>query len=115
MYISISLKTCNLNETQQRYHIKSKIVMIMIFSIDLVLYQTYQNVPNVTSSFKVFHTFTCTNLDGSQKEGVNFLNLLQKEGGTQKGKGGFPQKRMGGGVPTLEETVYTTMVYFQDF
>ena len=24
--------------------------------------------------------FTCTNLDGSQKEGVNFFILLQKEG-----------------------------------
>ena len=29
--------------------------------------------------------FTCTNLDGSQKEGVNFLNLLQKEGGSNPG------------------------------
>ena len=28
--------------------------------------------------------FSCTNLDGSQKEGDNFLNLLQKEGGIQK-------------------------------
>ena len=41
-------------------------------------------------------------MDGSQKEGDNFLNLLQKEGSTQKE--GFPQKR-GGAVPTLEETV----------
>ena len=41
-----------------------------------------------------FLQFPCTNLDGSQKEGNNFLNLLQKEGGTQKG-GGFPQKRWG--------------------
>ena len=44
--------------------------------------------------------FTCTNLDGSQKEGRgggNFLNLLQKEEGTQKGGGG--------GGPTLEETM----------
>ena len=30
------------------------------------------------------------------ERGRNFLNLLQKEGGTQKG-GGFPQKRGGGG------------------
>ena len=29
--------------------------------------------------------FACTNLDGSQKEGVNFLNLLQKEGGSNPG------------------------------
>ena len=33
-------------------------------------------------------------MDGSQKEGGNFLSLLQKEGGTQKG-GGFPWKRGG--------------------
>ena len=43
----------------------------------------------------MFLTITCTNLDDFQKEGGNFLNLLQKEGGTQKG----------GGVPTLEETM----------
>ena len=35
------------------------------------------------------------------ERGGNFFNLLQKEGGTQKG-GGLPQKR---GVPTLEETM----------
>ena len=28
--------------------------------------------------------FTCTNLDGSQKEGVNFFILLQKEGVLEK-------------------------------
>ena len=38
-------------------------------------------------------------LDGSQKEGYNFLNLLQKEGNTQKG--GVPSEK----VPTLEETM----------
>ena len=37
----------------------------------------------------------CTNLDGSQKEGGNFFNLLQKEG--VPGKGGFPPKKGGGG------------------
>ena len=37
--------------------------------------------------------FTCTNLDGSQKEGGNFLNLLQKEWVPRK-KGGVPQKRV---------------------
>ena len=43
-----------------------------------------------------FKQFTCTNLDGFQKGGSNFLNLLQKElGGTQKAGGG----------PTLEETM----------
>ena len=40
-------------------------------------------------------------MDGCQKEGGNFCNLLQKGGR-------LPQKRMGGGegVPTLEETMY---------
>ena len=38
-----------------------------------------------------FMQFNCTNLDGYQKEEGKFLNLLKKEGGTQKG--GFPQKR----------------------
>ena len=42
---------------------------------------------------KCFLQFICTNLDGSQKESSNFLNLLQKEGVTQKGEGG-------GGVPS---------------
>ena len=40
----------------------------MIFSIDLVLYETLQ--------------FTCTNFDGCHTEKDNFFNLLQKEGGT---------------------------------
>ena len=52
-----------------------------------------------TFILKCFLQFTCTNLDGSQKEGGNFINLLQKGGG-------FPQKMGGGGgVPTLEETM----------
>ena len=44
---------------------------------------------------KCFLQFTCINLDGSQKTGGNFLNLFQKEGGTQKG-GGSSKKRGGG-------------------
>ena len=56
-----------------------------------------------TVILRCFLQFTCTNLDGSQREWGNFLNLLQKERGTQKGGGGgFPQKR---GVPTMEETM----------
>ena len=46
-----------------------------------------------------------TNLDGTQKEGGNFYNLLQEEGVPRKGGGGgggFLQKK---GVPALEETV----------
>ena len=51
-----------------------------------------------------FKQFTCTNLDGFQKGGSNFLNLLQKElGGTQKAGAPPPQKR--GGGTTLEETM----------
>ena len=41
-----------------------------------------------TFILKCFLQFTCTNLDGCQKEWDNFLNLLQKEGCNQK-RGGF--------------------------
>ena len=59
---------------------------------------------------KFFLQFACTNLDGSQKEGSNLLNLHQKDGGTQKGGGGFPQKM---GVSILEETmIYDIFIYF---
>ena len=46
-----------------------------------------------------------TNLDGTQKEGGNFYNLLQEEGVREypeREGGGFLQKK---GVPALEETV----------
>ena len=56
--------------------------MIMIFSIDL------NSTKHITFILKCFIKFTCTNLDGCQKEGGNFLNFLQKEGSTQKGGGG---------------------------
>ena len=46
-----------------------------------------------TFFLKGFIQFTCTNLDGSQKEGGNFLNLLQKEVDTQKG--GVPSEKGG--------------------
>ena len=39
-------------------------------------------------------------MDGSQKEGGNFLNLLLKEGSSLRKSGGG-----GGGGPTLEETM----------
>ena len=65
--------------------LKAKSVMLMMFSTDL----------GNTFTFKCFLQFTCTNLDGSQKERVT-LNLLQNKGGTQK---------EGRGVPTLEETM----------
>ena len=54
-----------------------------------------------TYILKCFLQFACTNLDGSQKEGGNFLNLLQKEGGPRKV--GVPSEK--GGGPTLEETM----------
>ena len=51
----------------------------MIFSIDL--YSTF--------ILKCFIQFTCTNLDGCQKEKGDFFNLLQTEGGSlRKGEGG---------------------------
>ena len=40
-----------------------------------------------------------------RKRRRNFLNLLQKEVGIQKGGGGERSLRKGGGIPTLEETV----------
>ena len=40
-----------------------------------------------TFILKCFLQFTCANLDGSQKEGSNFLNLLEKEGVLIKGWG----------------------------
>ena len=51
--------------------------------------------------FKCFIQFACINLDGSQKEGGNFFNLLQKEGGSQKRRD-----------PTVEETMITIIAYF---
>ena len=68
----------------------------MIFSIDF--YSTNYN----SFILKCFIQFACTSLDTFQKEGGaggrggdNFLNLLQKEGSTQKAGGRFPQKRGG--------------------
>ena len=56
----------------------------MIFSIDLVLYETLQ--------------FTCTNFDGCHTEEDNFFNLLQKEGGTHlTPPTPYPPKKRGGG------------------
>ena len=49
-------------------------------------YSTKRN----TFILKCFLQFTSTNSDGSQKDGVKFLNLLQKK---VPRKGGFPQKR----------------------
>ena len=38
-------------------------------------------------------------MDGSQKERGNFLNLLQKEGGTQRAGGRAPSEKGGGFQP----------------
>ena len=48
-------------------------------------------------------------MDGSQKEGGNFLNLLQKETGTQKGGGGFPQKRRSANPGGNYEYIYNIL------
>ena len=50
-------------------------------------------------------------MDGSQKEGGNFLNLLQKEGGTQKE--GVPLEKRGGS--NLEEIMFRTAAVFSFF
>ena len=65
-------------------NLKIKRVMATIFSIDSISRDSMKLTP-------------CTNLDGSQKEGGKFLNLLQKEGGTQKGGGGSLRKGVRGG------------------
>ena len=45
-------------------------------------------------------------MDRSQKEWGNFLNLLLKEGGTQKGEGSLKKKKKrGGGGSNVEETM----------
>ena len=74
--------------------LKVKRAMLMIFLIDL--YSTKHN----TFILKCFSQITCTNMDGSRKEGGNFLNLLQKDGYPERG--GSLRKV---GVPTLEETM----------
>ena len=56
-------------------------------------YSTKRNIFILKCSLQ----FTYTNLDGSQKEVDNLLNLLQKEGASHRNGGG--------GVPTLEETM----------
>ena len=51
-----------------------------------------------TFILKCFLEFTCTNLDGCQKEGGNFLKFAsEREGYPERGEG-FPQKR-GGSSP----------------
>ena len=62
----------------------------------LSIYSTTHN----TFVLKCFLQFAYSILDGSQKVGGNFLNLLQEGGGTQKG----------GGVLILEETMLATFV-----
>ena len=56
----------------------------MICSIDLY------SMKRKTFILKYFIQFTSTNLDGRQKEGGNFFNLLQEEGG-------YPERGRGGG------------------
>ena len=76
--------------------------MILILSIDLL-----SIVPNVTP-LKCFIQFACTNLYGSQEEGVNFLICFRKRGYTERG--GSLRK---GGVPTLDETMIGILPFLQ--
>ena len=58
-----------------------------------------------TSILKCFLQFASTNLDGCQKEGGNFLNLLHKEGGSlRKKKGGGGGGLKGNCVETYTNT-----------
>ena len=77
--------------------------MLMMFSIDLVQYETQH------LHFKVFLAIYISNLDGCQKEGVTFKICFRKRGVPRKGEG-VPQKRRGRGVPTLEETMFLLIV-----
>ena len=72
---------------------------------------THYGVKHKTFILKCFLQFTCTNLDGSQKEGGKVLNLLQKEGVPRNG--GVPQNtgrgsNPGGNYVTLLTQVSTT-------
>ena len=62
-----------------------------------------------TFILKSFLQFICTNSDGSQKEGGNFLNLLQKEGG----EGVLSQK--GGSNPGGNYAIILLTLIFQTY
>ena len=66
--------------------LKVRRVMLMIFSIDLLQFETQH------LHFKVFLTIYMHQFGWLSERGGNFLNLLQKEGVSRKG-GVFPQKR----------------------
>ena len=57
-----------------------------------------------TLVLKCFLQFTCTNLDGCQKEGGNFLNLLHKEGDSLRKKRGAGGGLTGNCVQTYTNT-----------
>ena len=63
-----------------------------------------------TFILKCFSQFTCTNLDGSQKEGDNFLNLLQKEGVLSKGGGGDSLGKWGEGSNNGGNYAYCNLI-----
>ena len=77
----------------------------MIFSIDFAWYETQH------LHFKVFLTIYMHQFGWLSEKAGNFLNLLQKEGGTQKRGGGVPSEKRE--VPTLEETmIHLRHTYF---
>ena len=80
---------------------KVKRVMLMIFAIDVI--DVNRRIKCNSFLLSCFLQFACTNLDGCQKEGANFLNLLQKEGDHSKTAEGGGEE----GVLTLEETMVT--------
>ena len=80
----------------QRVSSKYRVEPESIKSNDNDILSTTRN----TLILRYFIQLACTNLNGSHKEWVNFLNLLQKEGGSLRKEVG-----KGGGVPTPEETM----------
>ena len=63
---------------------------------------TWYSTRHNTIVLNCFIQFTCTNFNGCQEEGGDFLSLLQKDGVPKNGVG-VPQKG-GRGITTLEET-----------
>ena len=80
----------------QRVSSKYRVEPESIKSNDNDILSTTRN----TLILRYFIQFACTNLNGSQKEWVNFLNLLQKEGGSlrKEGGGGSNPGRNYGGI-----------------
>ena len=75
-----------------------KFLFLLVLFLTIILWKFAKRN---TFILKHFLQFTCTNLDGSQKEGGKFLNLLHKDGGIEKV--GVPSEKEGGGFQPWRE------------